>query len=78
MDKCEAKFNCKEDQDVGKSKRTACICEWWSQDGKIIFFDETVDKINVFYNWNFGGVTGQLWEQKTLLVLQYFCWGLFY
>ena len=37
----------------------------WSQDGKIMFFDKTINKANVFYNWNFGDVRGQSWEEKT-------------
>ena len=32
----------------------------WSQNVKIMFFDKTI---------NFGHVTGQLWEEKTLVVL---------
>ena len=36
----------------------------WSQDGKIILFDETINKVNVFNNWHFGDVTGQLWGKK--------------
>ena len=30
----------------------------WSQDGKIMFFDKTINKFNIFYNRNFGNVTG--------------------
>ena len=47
----------------------------WSQVGKIIIFGKTINKFKVFYNSNFGDVAGQLWEEKTLLVLQYFCRG---
>ena len=32
-----------------------------------MLFDKTMNKVNVFYNWNLGDVTGQLWEEKTLL-----------
>ena len=45
----------------------------WSQDRKIIFFEKIINRVSIFYNLNFGDVTGQLWEEKTLLVLQYFC-----
>ena len=41
----------------------------WSQDGKIMFFDKTINKVNLFHNWNFGDVTDQLWEEKTSLIL---------
>ena len=37
----------------------------WSQDDKIMFFDKTINNVKVFYNLNFGDVTGQLWEEKT-------------
>ena len=40
-----------------------------SQDGKIMFFDKTVNKVNFSYNWNFCDATGELWEEKTLSVL---------
>ena len=54
-----------------------------SQDGKTMLFDKTINKDNIFYNWSFGELLiielrGQLWEEKTLLVLKYFCCGLFY
>ena len=54
-----------------------------SQDGKTMVFDKTINKDNIFYNWSFGELLiielrGQLWEEKTLLVLKYFCCGLFY
>ena len=48
-----------------------------SLDGKIKFFDKTKNKVNVFYKWNFDDEAGQLQEEKTLLVLLYFCWGIF-
>ena len=41
----------------------------WLQDGKIMFFDQTINKVNVFYNLNFGDVTSQSWEEKSLSVL---------
>ena len=39
----------------------------WSQDGKIMFFDKTINKVKIFYNQDFGNVTGQLWEEKLIL-----------
>ena len=41
----------------------------WLQDCKIMFFDQTINKVNVFYNLNFGDVTSQSWEEKSLSVL---------
>ena len=52
-----------------KARELHGFVDVWSQDDKIIFFDKTINKVNVFYNWNFGNVTGQLREEKTLLVL---------
>ena len=30
-----------------------------------MFLGKTINKVNVFHNWNFKDVTGQLWEEKT-------------
>ena len=29
-----------------------------------MFLDKTIDKVNVFYDWNLGDVTGQLWKER--------------
>ena len=55
-----------------KARELHGLVNVWSQDGKTMFFDKTINKVNVFCNWNFCNVTSQLWEEKTLLVL-YFC-----
>ena len=50
-----------------KAKELHGFVNVWSQDSKIMFFDKTINKVNFFYD--FGDVTGQLWEEKTPLVL---------
>ena len=32
----------------------------WSEDDKIMFFDKTINKVNVNYNGSFGDMAGQL------------------
>ena len=61
-----------------KTKKLYGFVHVWSQDDKIMFYVKSINKVKDFYNWNFGDVRGQLLEQKTLLILKYFCWGLFY
>ena len=42
-----------------KARELPGFVKVWSQDGKIMFFDKTVNKVNFFYNWGFGDATGQ-------------------
>ena len=53
---------------LDKARELHGFVKVWSQDGKIKFSDKTINKVNVLYSWNFGDVTGQVWEEKTLLV----------
>ena len=60
-----------------KARELTGFVNVWSQNGKIMFFDKNINKVNVFYNWNLGDVTDQLWEEKTLLVCNIFVEGFF-
>ena len=31
-----------------------------------MFFGKTINKVNVFHDWNFGNTTGQILEEKTI------------
>ena len=48
-----------------KARKLHRFVNVWSQDCKIMFFDKTINKVNIFYNRNFVDVTGQLYEKKT-------------
>ena len=34
-----------------------------------MFFGKTINKVNVFHDWNFGNATGQILEEKTVIFL---------